>query len=280
MIEPFRLGLVAGLTVALTTLLMGCGPAAPTNDESAPVDVAQITGSQNGIPEPPRKPAGTPSSLDKKAIEPPVLTHRAVFPEADLTAASPPLLKDSAGRRHRVVGVPAPSKVSELDVAGNSARRPHAQDHPYTWRDGDRTMTVLLQPDLTVAQNGNVETRDDIAVKTGRDDTALRTARADVGGKAIPSDLPVFRSQSGTLMTLPGGVLLALDKAWGKAETAAFFERNGIKSARVSELAYIANGFFVETEPGFPSLNLANALATLDGVRASIPNWRQDLVPQ
>lgn len=113
-----------------------------------------------------------------------------------------------------------------------------------------------------------------------RNDTALRTARADVGGGAIPSDLPVFRSQSGTLMTLPGGVLLALGKGWDKAETDAFFERNGIGPARVSELAYIANGFFVETEPGFPSLDLANALATLDGVRASIPNWRQDLVPQ
>ena len=280
MTKPFRLGLVAGLMVALTTLLMGCGSAAPTNDESAPVDVVQITGNQTGIPEPPRKPAGTPASLDKKAIEPPVLTHRAVFPEAEPTAASPPLLKDSAGRHHRVVGVPAPSKVGELDVAGNSARRPHAQDRPYTWRDGDRTMTVLLQPDLAVTQDGNVETRDDIAVKTGRDDTALRSARADVGSEATPVDLPVFRSQSGTLMTLPGGVLLALDKAWGKAKTAAFFERNGIKPARVSELAYIGNGFFVETEPGFPSLDLANALATLDGVRASIPNWRQDLVPQ
>lgn len=184
MIEPFRLGLVAGLMVALTTLLMGCGPAAPTNDESAPVDVAQITGNQTGIPEPPRKPAGTPASLDKKAIEPPVLTHRAVFPEAKPAAASPALPKDSAGRRHQVVGVPAPSKVDELDVADNLARRPHAQDRPYTWRDGDRTMTVLLQPDLAVTQDGNVETRDDIAVKTGRNGDKCEIHRPKCAGFA------------------------------------------------------------------------------------------------
>ena len=81
-------------------------------------------------------------------------------------------------------------------------------------------------------------------------------------------------------MTLPGGVLLAFDKTWSRAETDAFFQRNAIEPDRVSEMAYIANGFFVETEPGFPSLDLANSLAALDGVRASIPNWRQDLVGQ
>ena len=35
---------------------------------------------------------------------------------------------------------------------------------------------------------------------------------------------------------------------------------------RVSELDYVASGFFVETEPGFPSLDLANAQAAQDGV--------------
>ena len=74
-------------------------------------------------------------------------------------------------------------------------------------------------------------------------------------------------------MTLPGGVLLALNPAWSKAETDAFFADNDIKLSRVSELGFVANGFFVETDPGFPSLNLANALAGQDGVELSSPNW-------
>ena len=56
------------------------------------------------------------------------------------------------------------------------------------------------------------------------------------------------------------------------------FENNGIDLDRVSELDYLTNGFFVETEPGFPSLDLANALAEQDGVRVSTPNWWRDRV--
>ena len=49
---------------------------------------------------------------------------------------------------------------------------------------------------------------------------------------------------------------------------------------RVSELDYVANGFFVETEPGFPSLDLANALAVQDGVEVSSPNWAREVTPK
>ena len=49
---------------------------------------------------------------------------------------------------------------------------------------------------------------------------------------------------------------------------------------RVSELDYVTNGFFVETEPGFPSLDLANALAAQDGVETSSPNWGREVTPK
>ena len=74
-------------------------------------------------------------------------------------------------------------------------------------------------------------------------------------------------------MTLPGGVLLVLDAEWSKAETNAFFASHQIKLNRVSSLDIAANSFFVETEPGFPSLDLANTLAAQEGVRISSPNW-------
>ena len=83
----------------------------------------------------------------------------------------------------------------------------------------------------------------------------------------------MFVSESGTLMTLPGGVVVALDPDWAVGVTDAFFARNSISLDRVSELDYLANGFFVETDPGFASLELANALAGQLGVEFSIPNW-------
>ena len=74
-------------------------------------------------------------------------------------------------------------------------------------------------------------------------------------------------------MTLPGGVLLALDPEWDKAQVDRFFSDNNISPEQVSELGFIPNGFLVETEAGFPSLDLANSLASQDGVELSSPNW-------
>ena len=81
-------------------------------------------------------------------------------------------------------------------------------------------------------------------------------------------------------MTLPGGVLLVLNAEWSQSETNAFFSTNGIKMNRVSELGYVANGFFIETEPGFHSLDLANELVELDGVEVSSPNWGREATPK
>ena len=74
-------------------------------------------------------------------------------------------------------------------------------------------------------------------------------------------------------MTLPGGVLLVLDADWTATEVNAFFATNSIKQTQVSELDFVDNGYFIETDPGFPSLNLANKLASQDGVIISSPNW-------
>ena len=78
-------------------------------------------------------------------------------------------------------------------------------------------------------------------------------------------------------MMLPGGVLLALDPEWDDAGVESFFSRNNISKDRTSELGFLENGFLVETEPGFPSLELANALAGQEGVVASSPNWWTDV---
>ena len=78
-------------------------------------------------------------------------------------------------------------------------------------------------------------------------------------------------------MTLPGGVLLALDPEWDKAQVDKFFSDNDISKEQVSELGLIPNGFVVETEAGFPSLDLANSLAGQEGVEISSPNWWREV---
>ena len=142
----------------------------------------------------------------------------------------------------------------------------------YTYEDSDRTIRVILQGDLVVQETGAGTPTDD-AVRRAAGGSIVR--RQFVRGGA---DLPVFRSASGgALMTLPGGVLLALDPEWDEAGVNAFFARNNIWKGRISELDYIPNGFFVRTEPGFPSLELANALAAQKGVLVSSPNWWREV---
>ena len=111
-------------------------------------------------------------------------------------------------------------------------------EQSYSWYDGDRTRTVWLHSD---------------------------------GAE------PVFRTASGELMTLPGGVVLVLDASWDEAAVDAFFVQHGIARSSVMEQSFGANAFLVDTGPGLPSLELANALAVQDGVRISSPNWRREV---
>ena len=78
-------------------------------------------------------------------------------------------------------------------------------------------------------------------------------------------------------MTLPGGVLLALDPDWDETQVEDFFSNNGISADKYSEMDFIENGFVIETESGFPSLDLANNLAGQGGVLISSPNWSREV---
>ena len=162
----------------------------------------------------------------------------------------------------------------EASKKGGSSAGP-VQGQTHTWEDGDRTLTVYLQTDL-VAEKGSDGLPRDIVAADDDGTSVVRSADRQSTGDT----LPVFRSESGSLMTLPGGVLLVLSAEWSQSETNAFFSNNGIKMDRVSELSYIANGFFIETEPGFPSLDLANDLSALDGVEVSSPNWGREATPK
>ena len=144
----------------------------------------------------------------------------------------------------------------------------------YTWQDGDRTLKAVLQatPEAQETETAVGASEDHAATKGEVDSIVQKQSELGSDGQ------PVFRSESGgELMTLPGGILLALDPEWDQDTVEKFFSRNGIALDRTSELDFLDNGFFVETEPGFPSLELANALADQEGVVLSSPNWAREV---
>lgn len=142
----------------------------------------------------------------------------------------------------------------------------------YTWHDGDRVRRVTLESDLVVQPSAN-NTADDTVVRDYGDTSIVqkqdRHSTANAG--------PVFRSGL-ELLTLPGGVVLVLDGSWDTARVNRFFSDNGISMSAVEAQGWAVNAFLVETAPGFPSLNLANRLAALEGVEISSPNWGRELV--
>ena len=166
---------------------------------------------------------------------------------------------------------PPPTERSTQATRSEAAAAPD-QEPVHTWEDGDRTMRVVLQGDLVV-QKTVANTPEDVVVSEGAGDSVVRKQ-----ARHGPDARPVFRSESGGgLMTLPGGVLLALDPGWDDAQVGGFFSHNEMSAERVSELGFLQNGFLIETEPGFPSLELANALAGQEGVLISSPNWRTEV---
>ena len=253
--KPVVLLTLAVLLATLMTVLAGCGSAAPTEQPAAvPTSTGpsttQATSTAPGASETASTPTPAPTSDDA------------------LEFIAPPDSSGSSKRQEPVAGDDLAPSQKGVPGAGGPV-----QGDAYTWEDGDRTLTVYLQDDLVVEQDSDGMPRDTVAA----DDGGTNVARS-AGGQSTSGTLPVFRSESGELLTLPGGVLLVLDSTWSQAQVDSFFSDNGIKLDRVSELSYTANGFFIETESGFPSLDLANELATLDGVDLSSPNWGREAV--
>ena len=158
----------------------------------------------------------------------------------------------------------SPPAVTRSEAAASQGQ----EEEVHTWEDGDRTLNVVLQEDLTVQNTADITPGVEVVARGATESIVRKQTGSTQDG------LPVFRSQSGGgLMTLPGGILLSLDFEWDQAQIESFFSQNGISMGQVSELEFLPNGFLVKTEPGFPSLNLANTLAKQDGVEISSPNW-------
>ena len=142
-----------------------------------------------------------------------------------------------------------------------------AQGAEYTWQDGPTTRRMRLQLDL-VAQPTS-ENRDDdvVAADQGELSIVRKQERHEQGAGE-----PVFRTESGHLVTFPGGMLIMLDGAWGAAQVQSFFARHGIAMSRVEGQTFGPNAFLVSSESGFAALELANDLAAEEGVVYAVPD--------
>ncbi len=166
----------------------------------------------------------------------------------------------------------SPEDGAHIPEAGQDSSTGSPDGVPYTYHDGDAERRVWLVPGTqTVVPDSVGETGGDTGAEGQTGSQGDLAANSQSAGDAL-----VFVSESGTEMTLPGGVALVLDPGWSGEEVDQFLAGNGISPSRVSDLGWIANGFLVATEPGLASLELANALATQEGVVISSPNWSSE----
>ena len=263
-------GITAGLILAKDQ-----APPAPVPMASEAVGPAPDAAAETGLTAmletgpaamPERELAAAPGPNPKAAAEiGPVAvleTAPAVAPKAELAAMPEPGPKATPVTQ---MGGPSEGTSSELEGASPGT--------VYTYQDGERTLRVVLEPPRQAVKETIADAASEDGVsKKGELDSLTRKQSGPDDGQ------PVFRSESGGgLMTLPGGIILALDPEWDQAAVEKFFSQNGISLDRTSELDFLDNGFFVETEPGFPSLELANALASQEGVIISSPNWAREV---
>ena len=280
------------------TTPMATAMASPSPTAGGGVDAPETAGSTRPASTPTPEPHGrdgpattTPVPATPLPATPVPATPRSCDPRCPRPRRSCPLPIPVGGLRHRALSrgaaaphprdwrrtpTPEPGPVGaagprtvESTVSAFSA----GGSVPYTWQDGEHTRRVYLQPDL-VLQDPADNTSEDVVVRAGRmENVVQRTAR-----HGEQDTLPVFRSASGSIMTLPGGVLLVFDEQWDQRRINTFVATNGIDKGSIRALDFTPNAFFIDTAPGLASLELANALAAEEGVVIASPNWRREVV--
>ena len=141
------------------------------------------------------------------------------------------------------------------------------QGAEYTWQDGPTTRRMLLQIDLVAQPTSENRADDVVAADQGELSIVRKQERHEQGAGD-----PVFRTESGHLVTFPGGVLVMLDGEWDAARVRSFFAGQGIDMSRVEGQTFGPNAFLVSTASGFAAIELANDLAAEEGVVYAIPD--------
>ncbi len=165
--------------------------------------------------------------------------------------------------REPIVIVVDEDEDPQTGKSGSGRNLESAQGAEYVYFDGPNRRTVTIQTDLAM-----------VTTSSAQGQTRSLVRRSEVALGAVTE--PVFRSDTGQVMTLPGGVLIKFEDSWSQGQISQFFSRNGITPDRYVEESYAPNAYFIETAAGLPSLELANLLAAQDGVVYSLPNWQAE----
>ena len=286
---------VSSLAVAaLVVAVAGCGGSQADREEAPPATLAPATttptpvatataAAETPAPQPtPTAAATPPATATPTPSPPPSPTEVATTPEPAAAERTPkpersadtlrgPETGQPESRSGKPEKTPAATAGATKDSKESGATGASAGQE-YTWQDGDRVERITLESGLVVQPSSQNTANDIVARNDGESSIVQRQAR-----HATSDTQPVFRSSGGQLMTLPGGVLLVLDDAWDQARVNRFFSENGISTSAVERQDWAINGFFIQTKPGMPSLNLANQLAVLEGVEISSPNWQTEV---
>ena len=217
---------IVALVSSVTAVLAGCGPSAPTDQPAAaptatqsapPVDDSVSTPTPTSSA-PTDQPAAAPTETVSPLLTPPATESTPTVDDSVPTPA--PASSDGDGIEFAPVDSSGTSRKEEpirvVDSDSPQKGGPGAtgpvEGEPYTWQDGDRTMTVKLQTDLVVEKESGGLPLDVVSANEGGTNV-VRSA----DGQSKSDTLPVFRSESGALMTLPGGVLLVLSPEWSQS---------------------------------------------------------------
>ena len=265
-----------GAALLLAGAAVGCG-GSPGHTEPVPaVQEASAAPAPTAQAPPATQPAPAPDVRTAPAAQAAPAAAGAAVREPDPSATT----EDLAGAPAVAVFPSASSRDSSprggqfLDAyTGPTAPRQgpsvaaSEQGAEYTWQDGGVTRRMRLQLDL-VAQPTSANRDDDVvAVDQGERSIVRRQERHEQGAGE-----PVFRTESGHLVTFPGGMLIMLDGAWDAAQVQSFFTNHGIDMSRVEGQTFGPNAFLVSTGSGFAALELANDLAAEEGVVYAVPD--------
>ncbi|MCB1192292.1 MAG: hypothetical protein H7A23_21705 [Leptospiraceae bacterium] len=151
----------------------------------------------------------------------------------------------------------------------------------YTWYDGDTPRKVYVNSDY-VADITHTGNSGKSRGKGNYSNPVVKfipksELKKTKSGNEETATYPVFMENpnSASLMTLPGNVIVKLDKNFTRDDVNNWAMENKVKL--VEKLNLIGNVYVAESPPGIPSLDLANKLRTKDGVEYAVPNWHKQV---
>ena len=207
------------VAAATTTALVAARAQPPGPSPAAVAPPAQVDQSNTATPEP--APTIEVELPPKQALE---LENQPVPKPIEKEFEPKPVPKATQYRGPKGNRVP-PGPVQtgpsqQVAKSGGTSGKDSDQGQVYTWEDGDRTMRAVLQEDLVVQDQSAITSDDDVVAGMGKDSIVRKQYKE--GGDAGP----VFKSESGGgLMTLPGGVMLALGPGVGPSRGGQIFRR-------------------------------------------------------